>query len=530
MQVLYFCPCNESNLQESMAKEPNLIRCLDSLTSGLVPLTIYDEDLQHDLEALLFCSNCQEVRCSRCTRRKFMIKYCPRCLVKTNSIEQTDCQKNCFTCPTCSNYLEISSKTHYSDEESSPENEGKKSIKGKSFIFNCSWCKYEYDTGLISRPQPLNRIIGQQKKENCFVNSRFRGLRDNYSRQYQVNNYINASAKERLILQRELIKSFSSLEIARFSKTKHFEFQDFPVFEYRVKENENENQDTDKEPKTNSDDKKIKIHDIDNSNEPKFPISAVLKSKCTTHCKNCDKLLLQPDDNPIQTKPVKSSFAVNLLPKLYLNHLKGDNSDFKFSENKQYKILISFANQASFKMSFTISTASTYDKFLNPIDNTQTNSPSYPSVNEKNERDISVIVRLPCTNFSLGPKPDKLNKPVDFVKTIPTIQLTDETKVSKAELVMRDPVALTKISAVPKSKETDISDFSDDLSFAQPVDSGVNWCTVPLIVDIKSDPVKKEMLKIPLYVTIASGETEDEEQDSKVGFWSILNLGKIRNE
>ncbi|GMF14001.1 unnamed protein product [[Candida] boidinii] len=95
---------------------------------------------------------------------------------------------------------------------------------------------------------------------------------------------------------------------------------------------------------------------------------------------------------------------------------------------------------------------------------------------------------------------------------------------------MRDPVALTKISVVPKYKEREITDFSDDLSLSEPVDSGVNWCTVPLIVDIKSLPTTTEMLKLPLYVTIASGETEDEEQDSKVGFWSILNLGKIRNE
>ncbi|GMF53531.1 unnamed protein product [[Candida] boidinii] len=527
MEVLYFCPCNESNLQECVVNEPNLIGCLDSLSGGLVPLTIYDEDLQHALEELLFCSNCQEVRCFRCTRRKFMIKYCPRCLVKTNSIEQTECQKNCFTCPTCSNYLEISSKTHYSEDELTAENEGKKSIKGKSFVFNCSWCKYEYDTGLISRPQPLNRIINQQKKENLFVNSRFRGLRDNYSRQYQVNKYINASAKERLILQRELIESFSSLEIARFSKTKHFEFQDFPVFEYRA--NENENEDTEK---GTSEDKKIKIkiHDTDNSNEQKFPISAGLKSKCTVHCKKCDKLLLQPDENPIQSKPLKSSFAVNLLPKLYLNHLKGYNPDIKYSENKQYKILISFANQASFEVSFKISTASAYDKLLNPIDTSETNPPPASSVKEKNEQEISFIARLPCTNFRLGPKPSKLNKPADYVKTIPTIQLTDETKISKAELVMRDPVALTKISVVPKFKEREITDFSDDLSLSEPVDSGVNWCTVPLIVDIKSLPTTTEMLKLPLYVTIASGETEDEEQDSKVGFWSILNLGKIRNE
>ncbi|KAL8651312.1 MAG: hypothetical protein Q9226_004762 [Calogaya cf. arnoldii] len=53
----------------------------------------------------MYCEDCQQIRCSRCTIEEIVCWYCPGCLfeIPTSQIksEGNRCQRNCFNCPIC---------------------------------------------------------------------------------------------------------------------------------------------------------------------------------------------------------------------------------------------------------------------------------------------------------------------------------------------------------------------------------------------------------------------------------------------
>lgn len=87
----------------------------------------------YPLEHLLYCEDCQHVRCPRCVLEETLNWYCPSCLFEVpSSVVKSDgnrCNRSCFSCPLCTAPMHT-----YSLD---PTGEG-----GAPFILECQYCQW----------------------------------------------------------------------------------------------------------------------------------------------------------------------------------------------------------------------------------------------------------------------------------------------------------------------------------------------------------------------------------------------------
>lgn len=112
----------------------------------------------YPLEHLLYCEDCQQIRCPRCIIEETLNWYCPSCLFEVpSSVVKSDgnrCTRNCFNCPVCTAPLSVNSV----------ENPEAPSATGGPYILACSYChwstaetgvEFEKHTGIYAQ---LSRI------------------------------------------------------------------------------------------------------------------------------------------------------------------------------------------------------------------------------------------------------------------------------------------------------------------------------------------------------------------------------------
>jgi len=103
------------------------------------------------LEHLLYCEDCQQIRCPRCVIEETLNWYCPSCLFEVpSSVVKSDgnrCTRNCFNCPVCTAPMTTNSL------DASGEN-------GPPYILACPYCHwstvevgidFEKSTGISSQ-------------------------------------------------------------------------------------------------------------------------------------------------------------------------------------------------------------------------------------------------------------------------------------------------------------------------------------------------------------------------------------------
>ncbi|KAL8770216.1 MAG: hypothetical protein Q9209_004058 [Squamulea sp. 1 TL-2023] len=97
------CPCNDvsvplSQSSETAASDDEQERTFD-------PRSLRTSYSLYPLDHLMYCEDCQQIRCPRCTVEEIVCWYCPGCLfeIPTSQIksEGNRCQRNCFNCPIC---------------------------------------------------------------------------------------------------------------------------------------------------------------------------------------------------------------------------------------------------------------------------------------------------------------------------------------------------------------------------------------------------------------------------------------------
>ncbi|KAF4119320.1 dynactin 4 [Geosmithia morbida] len=63
------------------------------------------------LEYLLYCEDCQEIRCPRCVNEEVVTYYCPNCLFEVPSSnlrsDGNRCTRNCYQCPVCASPVQV---------------------------------------------------------------------------------------------------------------------------------------------------------------------------------------------------------------------------------------------------------------------------------------------------------------------------------------------------------------------------------------------------------------------------------------
>ncbi|KAF2020424.1 hypothetical protein BU24DRAFT_487051 [Aaosphaeria arxii CBS 175.79] len=97
----------------------------------------------YPIEQLLYCEDCQQIRCPRCVSEETQNWYCPSCLFEVpSSVIKSDghrCSRNCYNCPVCMSAMTVSSL----------ENPAEPSPTGGPYILACPYCHWStVETGI----------------------------------------------------------------------------------------------------------------------------------------------------------------------------------------------------------------------------------------------------------------------------------------------------------------------------------------------------------------------------------------------
>ncbi|KAF2151009.1 hypothetical protein K461DRAFT_295106 [Myriangium duriaei CBS 260.36] len=166
------CPCSEQD--ESAAATAHARR------TSVLPLRresdIDDEDEEdkpvnpHSFRAnfnlypchqLLFCDECQQIRCPRCWAEETTNWYCPSCLFEVpSSVVKTDgnrCTRNCYNCPICTSPLVVNGLDQQPSDSSGPSG---------PFFLACPSCEWSsLDVGIeLSKPNKITEQLYRLRK------------------------------------------------------------------------------------------------------------------------------------------------------------------------------------------------------------------------------------------------------------------------------------------------------------------------------------------------------------------------------
>ncbi|KAG9257160.1 dynactin p62 family-domain-containing protein [Emericellopsis atlantica] len=105
------CPCsNEEPAEGSDASSPESDSFHDAERTfdPRAPRSNYS---LYPLEYLLYCEECQQIRCPRCVDEEIVTYYCPNCLFEVASSnlrsDGNRCTRNCYQCPICSGPVQV---------------------------------------------------------------------------------------------------------------------------------------------------------------------------------------------------------------------------------------------------------------------------------------------------------------------------------------------------------------------------------------------------------------------------------------
>jgi dynactin-4 len=136
----------------------------------------------YPLEHLLYCTECHQIRCARCTIEEVVCWYCPSCLfeVASSTVRSEGnryimvhihyqiknerwltivfrCNRSCYNCPICTSFLSVNLLD--SSTEDTPVGE----VPSGPFILSCSYCHWtSLDIGI--KFEKANNITGQLQR------------------------------------------------------------------------------------------------------------------------------------------------------------------------------------------------------------------------------------------------------------------------------------------------------------------------------------------------------------------------------
>ncbi|SMR53906.1 unnamed protein product [Zymoseptoria tritici ST99CH_3D1] len=122
----------------------------------------------YPLDQLLFCEDCNHIRCSKCWSEEMLYWYCPSCLFDVpSSMVKGDgnrCTRHCYDCPICAANLAVTAVSRPSDSHLRPTDVS----STDSYILQCQYCEWSsIDIGVrFNKPtkitEQLNKIWKQR--------------------------------------------------------------------------------------------------------------------------------------------------------------------------------------------------------------------------------------------------------------------------------------------------------------------------------------------------------------------------------
>ncbi|KAF4977414.1 hypothetical protein FZEAL_6059 [Fusarium zealandicum] len=173
------CPCSDiSPFERTDGSQPQDPTDSDERTfDPRAPRSNYS---LYPLEYLLYCEDCQQIRCPRCVNEEVVTYYCPNCLFEVPSSnlrsEGNRCTRSCYQCPVCIGPLQVmalapTEQTHLGTEASSHAH-GPYAL----FCQYCNWTSteigidFERPSGIHSQLSKINnggdlRLTAKEFKE-----------------------------------------------------------------------------------------------------------------------------------------------------------------------------------------------------------------------------------------------------------------------------------------------------------------------------------------------------------------------------
>ncbi|KAK6198517.1 uncharacterized protein RJT21DRAFT_48821 [Scheffersomyces amazonensis] len=433
---------NDSNIYSSshIVRDPN-----DLDLSNIYPLA-----------DLYFCPTCQQPKSIQQCQYHIISKYCSNCLVDyTEKIHLKRCTKTCFECPRCEAIISINIVNH--------------ALNGKSFIFTCNYCPFQFETSVIEKPKSLHSIINQERSEReDFHDKLFNQLKKTFENQYDNNNETDTNTNSPL----DELK-LKNLNLTTLSSPTPIVTTGETNFKIDQKTD-------DITPRLNSIkfDSSSPLHHSNTYsswqvNRRRFPLAKQLSIKYSLRCLTCNTKLLQP--TIIRDSPSLHKFTIKLSAVDYLPIIK-------VTKYKTNVYLLNFINPLPSKCVITLSTtAQIPSQFINP-----------PTSNK------SIDVTIPINKFIIGPN---INK--SFIKNIPTALLTKNTSASLAELVSRKK-SLQNSNVRMSTTSSQLQQFEEEeeeeIDFPKLEDKGSNWYTIPIHIAISQ--LRNATIKLPLHIKI----------------------------
>lgn len=106
----------------------------------------------YPIDYLLYCEDCQQIRCPRCVTEEIITYYCPNCLFEVPSSnlrsEGNRCTRSCYQCPVCIGPLHVSSIQPAPDANLLAA-EAQPSATGGPYALFCPYCNWSSrETGI----------------------------------------------------------------------------------------------------------------------------------------------------------------------------------------------------------------------------------------------------------------------------------------------------------------------------------------------------------------------------------------------
>lgn len=263
---------------------------------------------EHKVADLYFCPHCKHHRCGNTCKFTIETKVCTGCNRDFTGSPELYCNRNCFVCPLCSAKIKVTASNVASEDK-----------PGKLFKFACVNCPYTYDTGVVTRPQPLRTILrGQLQVSNVFRQFQKHWVKDQYEYGQKMSpaSISNLKLSNISVPESELTKSISIDEdedkqaLKRMGSKVRFDAT---------------------QPETRSN---------------LQPLARLLTASCSVPCSECNHVLLIPKDSGYTLK----WNAIDYYPSISVNQ---DKLKLKFGSS--HTLYFSIQNPLSEDINISIS-------------------------------------------------------------------------------------------------------------------------------------------------------------------------------
>ncbi|GAA5901481.1 hypothetical protein JCM6882_006291 [Rhodosporidiobolus microsporus] len=120
----------------------------------------------HALSDLLFCEDCDAIRCDACASCEIACYFCPNCLFEVPSAsvrgEKNRCARNCFQCPQCDHTCSVVASD---PDPSLPLNTAAASVGDPPYLLACNFCGWDSKQVGITFEKPTGLALQLQKAE-----------------------------------------------------------------------------------------------------------------------------------------------------------------------------------------------------------------------------------------------------------------------------------------------------------------------------------------------------------------------------